>query len=113
MNLVAKEFVAERSDPRGVLGLSRFTGPAQELTEAVLSNPYAMDEFAEALRLALAMPEAEQERRVRELRAQVLDNNIYRWARMLLSEAGELLRHPAWEEAQGLECTPGKLPIAS
>jgi hypothetical protein len=69
MNLVAKEFVAARSDLRGVLVLSRFTGAAQELTEAVLINPYATDEFAEALRLALAMPEAEQERRLRQLRA--------------------------------------------
>ncbi len=98
MNLVAKEFVAAREDLRGVLVLSRFTGAAQELTEAVLVNPYAVDEFAEALRLALTMPEAEQERRLRVLRAQVQDNNIYRWAGMLLSEAGKLVRPRPPEE---------------
>jgi len=75
---------------RGVLVLSRFTGAAQELSEALLVNPYAVDEFAEALRLALTMPEEDQERRMRLLRQHVTDNNIYRWAGMLLSEAGKL-----------------------
>jgi trehalose 6-phosphate synthase len=91
MNLVAKEFVAARSDGRGVLVLSRFTGAARELTDALLINPYAMDEFAEALRQALVMPVEEQEGRMRRMRQQVADNNIYRWAGMLLSEAGKLV----------------------
>src|SRR5262249_5653958 len=91
MNLVAKEFVAARNDLRGVLVLSRFTGAAQEVADALLIHPYAVDEFAEALRQALVMPEEEQERRMRRLRQQVLDNNIYRWAGMLLSEAGKLV----------------------
>ena len=80
MNLVAKEFIAARDDLRGVLVLSRFAGAAQELTDALLINPYAVDEFAEALRLALVMPEEEQQRRMRRLRQQVADNNVYRWA---------------------------------
>jgi trehalose 6-phosphate synthase len=91
MNLVAKEFVAARGDDRGVLVLSRFTGAAQELADALLINPYAVDEFAGALRQALVMPAEEQERRMRRLRQQVADNNIYRWAGMLLSEAGKLV----------------------
>jgi trehalose-6-phosphate synthase len=57
-----------------------------------------VDEFAGALRAALAMPEEEQERRMRRLRQQVADNNIYRWAGMLLSEAGKLV-----EARQGVE----------
>jgi trehalose 6-phosphate synthase len=91
MNLVAKEFVAARDDLRGVLVLSRFTGAAEELTDALLINPYAVDEFAQALRRALVMPADEQERRMRHLRQCVADNNIYRWAGVLLSEAGKLL----------------------
>jgi trehalose 6-phosphate synthase len=87
MNLVAKEFVAARDDFQGVLVLSQFTGAARELTDAVLVNPYAVDEFARALYLALTMPPEEQEQRMRRLRSQVADNNIYRWAGMLLSEA--------------------------
>ena len=57
MNLVAKEFIASRTDHRGVLVLSRFTGAARELHEALLVNPFAVDEFADALHLALSMPE--------------------------------------------------------
>jgi trehalose 6-phosphate synthase len=99
MNLVAKEFIAARHDLRGVLVLSRFTGAAQELTDALLINPFAVDEFAEALRLALAMPEEEQERRMRHMRQQVLDNNVYRWAGMLLSEAAKLAEARPPDEA--------------
>lgn len=102
MNLVAKEFVAARADLRGVLVLSKFTGAARELTDALLINPYAVDEFAEALRLALTMPAAEQERRMRRMRAQVLDQNIYRWAGRLLAEAGKMVEaRPAGGAAHG------------
>jgi trehalose 6-phosphate synthase len=87
MNLVAKEFVAARNDLQGVLVLSQFTGAARELTDALLANPYAVDEFVQSLYLALTMPPEEQEQRMRRLRSQVADNNIYRWAGMLLSEA--------------------------
>src|SRR5439155_19710215 len=59
MNLVAKEFVATRTDGRGVLVLSRFTGAARELADAVQVNPYAIDEVAEALQTALTMPAQE------------------------------------------------------
>jgi trehalose 6-phosphate synthase len=91
MNLVAKEFVAARGDEQGVLILSQFTGAARELTGAVLINPYAVDEFADALYLALSMPPEEQARRMCRMRKQVQDNNVYRWAGMLLSEAGKLV----------------------
>ena len=104
MNLVAKEFVAARTDGRGVLVLSRFTGAARELADAVLVNPYAIDEFADALRLALTMPLEEQERRMARMRQQVADNNVYRWAGMLLSEAGKLVQaRPLVESRAALE----------
>jgi trehalose 6-phosphate synthase len=90
MNLVAKEFVAVRDDLQGVLVLSRFTGAARELDGAVLINPYAVDQFAEALHLALTMPRDEQERRMLRMRRQVADNNVYRWAGMLLSHMSKL-----------------------
>lgn len=85
MNLVAKEFVASRFDDDGVLILSRFTGAARELTDAVLVNPFAIDETAEALRIALQMPDEERRKRMQKLRALVAENNIYRWAGKYLS----------------------------
>ena len=94
MNLVAKEFVTARGDERGVLVLSRFTGAARELSDAVLVNPFDVDEMADGLRAALTMPALEQERRMRRMRAQVNDHNIYRWAGTLLSTLGKLVPEP-------------------
>ena len=85
MNLAAKEYVASRVQEDGVLVLSQFTGAARELTEAELVNPYNVDEVAEALYRAATQPLEEQQRRMRRLRAQVHDQNIYRWAGKILS----------------------------
>jgi trehalose 6-phosphate synthase len=94
MNLVAKEFVSARGDDRGVLVLSKFTGAARELPDAVLVNPFDVEEMADGLFASLTMPVAEQERRMRRMRAQVDDHNIYRWAGMLLSEVGQRVPDP-------------------
>jgi len=79
MNLVAKEFVSSRVDGDGVLILSRFTGAATELKEALLINPYDIGGFARKIKEALEMPEAERRRRMKAMRQVVADNNIYRW----------------------------------
>ena len=90
MNLVAKEFVAAREDERGVLVLSRFTGAARELTEALLVNPYDLEEASAALATALSMAPAEQADRMRALRAHVGEHNVYRWAGRMLADAARL-----------------------
>lgn len=97
MNLVAKEFVASRSDEAGVLVLSQFTGASRELTDAVLVNPFDVNELADGLLSALTMPAEEQRRRMRKMRKQVEDNNIYRWAGMLLSDVAKLVDEPESE----------------
>jgi trehalose 6-phosphate synthase len=90
MNLVAKEFVAARSDERGVLILSQFTGAARELRDALLVNPYDIDETADALRRALEMEPEEKEQRMQHMRRTVKENNVYRWAANLVTELCEL-----------------------
>lgn len=85
MNLVAKEFVASRHDERGVLILSRFTGASRELSQAIPINPFAIDEVAEAIGLALAMKPSRQKRRMRLMREQVAHQNVYRWGGRLLT----------------------------
>jgi trehalose-6-phosphate synthase len=85
MNLVAKEFVASRHDEDGVLILSRFTGSARELDDALLINPFAIGEIAEAVDQALTMPEEERTRRMQKMRAQVSEKNVYLWAAKILS----------------------------
>ena len=92
MNLVAKEFVAAREDERGVLVLSSFTGAARELTEALVVNPYDLEEASSALATALAMPESEQADRLRAMRAYLAEYNVYRWAGRMLVDAA---RHRA------------------
>ena len=84
MNLVAKEFVASRIDGDGVLILSAFTGAARELTDALIVNPFAVDELAEAIHQAVNMPAEERRRRMNRMRSVVSANNIYRWAGNIL-----------------------------
>jgi trehalose 6-phosphate synthase len=95
MNLVAKEFVCARSDDRGVLVLSRFAGAAQQLREALIVNPQAIDGAALALAEALCMPEAEQSRRMLKMRATVSAFDSQWWAEQLLRDAARprLLQH--------------------
>ena len=97
MNLVAKEFVACRSDEGGVLVLSELAGAASELAEALLVNPYDVDQTAEALHRALTLPEEERRHRMRALRRRVLSYDVSRWAQRFLDaldEAGAQ-GHPA------------------
>jgi len=86
MNLVAKEFVSVREDEDGVLILSRFTGAARELRDALLVNPYDFNETAEAIRTAIEMLPEERTLRMARMRRQVHEHNIYRWAGLLLGE---------------------------
>lgn len=93
MNLVAKEFVAARDDDQGVLVLSNFTGAARELSEALIVNPYDGAAMADAMATALEMPPEEQRERMRLMRQQVREQNVYRWAgRMLIDAARQRQR---------------------
>jgi trehalose-6-phosphate synthase len=88
MNLVCKEFVAARDDLQGVLVLSRFAGAARELAEALIVNPYHVEETADALYRAATMPAAEQRERMASLRSTVHEFNVFRWAGRMLADAG-------------------------
>lgn len=90
MNLVAKEFVASRDDERGVLVLSSFTGASRELAEALIVNPYDLEDASGALAAALRMPEDEQQARMRPMRSLVAAFNVYRWAGRMLIDAAHL-----------------------
>ncbi|MCW5626107.1 MAG: trehalose-6-phosphate synthase, partial [Burkholderiales bacterium] len=97
MNLVCKEFVAARDDERGVLLLSRFAGAAREMTEALVVNPYHVEETADALYRAITMHDAEQRERMASLRMTVREFNVYRWAGRILSDAGR------WRQRERIE----------
>ncbi len=89
MNLVAKEFVASKTDGKGVLILSETAGAAAELVEALIVNPNSKEEVAEALRKAVTMHPKEQERRLRSMQERVRRYNLLRWANDFLEGLAE------------------------
>ncbi len=103
MNLVAKEFIAARDDDDAVLILSRFTGASRELRDALLVNPYDIEGTAEAIHRAIEMAPAERRDRMSHMRAHVREQNIFRWAGMLMSE---LTRIPRGDRP-GVTAAPG------
>ena len=86
MNLVAKEYLAARKDCNGVLVLSGFAGAAQELTDALLVNPYDIVQVCEAIRTGLEMSPNERRLRMERMRRQVREHNVYRWASNILTD---------------------------
>jgi trehalose 6-phosphate synthase len=90
MNLVAKEYVAAHDDEDGVLVLSKFTGAATELLDALIVNPYDIEGVAEAIHQALEMDLDERRKRMQRMRHHVMDHNIYRWAASILGDLREL-----------------------
>jgi alpha,alpha-trehalose-phosphate synthase [UDP-forming] len=99
MNLVAKEFVAARDDGDGVLILSKFTGAAVELRDALIVNPYDIRGVSEAMRQGLEMSRADRRQRMQRLRRQVMEHNVYLWAANLLGDLREL----RLEDAEGVD----------
>ena len=90
MNLVAKEYIAaqDAADP-GVLILSRFAGAAEELTDALIINPFDADEIAHAMHQALRMPLDERLRRHRALRERVWDTTASKYCAVFLAHLGQ------------------------
>ena len=103
MNLVAKEFVAARTDLRGVLVLSEFTGAAREMTGALIVNPYDLEASSDALAAALRMPANEQGDRMRLMRSLLSQFNVYRWAGKMLADAAHLRNQERVTRKRGRE----------
>lgn len=110
MNLVAKEYVAAQ-DPAnpGVLVLSKFAGAANELTSALLVNPYDRDEVAQALNRALTMPLAERISRHSEMMAVVQENDIHHWQERFLATLKQIAPRSAQSQLQQKIATFQKL----
>ena len=104
MNLVAKEYVASRTDERGTLVLSELAGAADELPEALSVNPYDLSGIVRALVRALEMPAEEQRARMGAMRARVRQNQANGWAERFLRE----LRDPAGQASAA--AVPGAAP---
>jgi trehalose 6-phosphate synthase/phosphatase len=77
-----------------VLVLSEMTGAAQELTDALIINPYDVDGFASALESAIHMPDEEQRRRMRPMRRVVAGHDVFLWASDILEGLERLTPAP-------------------
>jgi trehalose 6-phosphate synthase len=108
MNLVAKEFVSVREDG-GALILSQFTGASAELRDALLVNPYDLDGVADAIRRAVEMPREEQSARMSRMHQTVREQNIYRWAGLLLGDLSRIPEEPASDGPGGSGSTERRL----
>ncbi|MBN2408885.1 MAG: bifunctional alpha,alpha-trehalose-phosphate synthase (UDP-forming)/trehalose-phosphatase [Candidatus Aminicenantes bacterium] len=86
MNLIAKEFVAARTDRLGVLILSEMAGSAKELGDAILVNPNNHEEVAEAIGQAVRMPEEEQRSRMENMQKRLSRFTVLRWADEFMAE---------------------------
>ena len=89
MNLVAKEYVACRSDERGVLVLSEFAGAADELRRAIHINPHDINGMKAAFLEALAMEPREQGQRMRAMRRVIQRADVDRWAGSFIAAVEE------------------------
>ncbi|MCB4792604.1 MAG: trehalose-6-phosphate synthase [Elusimicrobia bacterium] len=86
MNLVAKEYIASKTDYNGSLILSCFTGAARELADAIQINPYSIDKFADAIRFAVEMPKEEKVKRMKNMHNIVKENNVFKWAGAIIND---------------------------
>lgn len=80
MNLVAKEYVAARTNNDGVLILSEMAGVSEELGEALVVNPNNREEIADSIAIALSMPEVEQRRRILIMQRRLQRNDVFHWS---------------------------------
>ncbi|TAK06795.1 bifunctional alpha,alpha-trehalose-phosphate synthase (UDP-forming)/trehalose-phosphatase [bacterium] len=86
MNLIAKEYIAARTDKTGVLILSEMAGAARELGEALIINPNDKREIAEALNEALGLSTEEQVRRNEAMQNRLRRYDVSRWAEDFIND---------------------------
>ncbi|MFW5752348.1 MAG: bifunctional alpha,alpha-trehalose-phosphate synthase (UDP-forming)/trehalose-phosphatase, partial [bacterium] len=80
MNLIAKEYIACKTDNEGVLILSEMAGASKELGEALIVNPNDNKEIANAILEAIKMPRKEQIRRNQVMQKRLERYNVESWA---------------------------------
>lgn len=86
MNLVAKEYIATKTDNPGVLILSEMAGAAVELSKALQINPNDIGQIERSLVEALTMPVGEQRRRIRDMQRTICTQTVDKWAADFLEE---------------------------
>ena len=110
MNLVAKEYVACKSDGDGVLVLSEFAGAAAEMGEALLINPYDEERTAAAVNRALDMDAQERHLRMVPLHNRVIRNNVFHWGERFLASLEDAVSNRGhYIDTQPKKLQPGQI----
>ena len=90
MNLIAKEFIATKTDGKGVLILSELAGAAREMGESLIVNPNNREEVAAAIKQALSMSEQEQRERNSRMQGRIRRYNVTKWAQDFIDKLFEV-----------------------
>jgi len=93
MNLVAKEYLACQQDKNGVLILSEFAGAAQELPNALIVNPYNVNEVAQSIKKALELTEAEKLKMNLPMKERVIKYDARHWAKSFIQDLSATIKH--------------------
>ncbi len=104
MNLIAKEYIATRTDQTGVLILSEMAGAAKELGESIIINPNHIQDIATALVEALTMPVTEQIKRNRFMQQRLGRYDVVRWAEDFMNELRTVKKDQLNYAARSYEC---------
>jgi trehalose-6-phosphate synthase len=94
MNLVAKEYCACRTCEDGALILSQFAGAAEQLKpDALLVNPYDVEQMADTISTAFRMNQTERSARMKRMRRNVSKENVFWWVDAFLAAGSQLTRN--------------------
>jgi trehalose 6-phosphate synthase/phosphatase len=112
MNLVAKEYVATRTNGHGVLVLSEMAGASKEMNEALLINPNNFEQIADTLKIALEMPEAEQSRRLHILQKRLKRYSVEKWAEEFMNSLRDTQKYRETSITRALDTKVSKQMVS-
>jgi trehalose 6-phosphate synthase/phosphatase len=105
MNLVAKEFVASKVNPKGVLILSEMAGATKELGEAIAVNPNNVEDVSSAIYQALTMNDLEQSKSIFAMQERIRRYNVFKWADEFITALSKTESHRAEKQARKVSKT--------
>src|SRR3989441_578131 len=92
MNLIAKEYVAAKQEPRRALILSEMAGASKEMREALIVNPNDVEDVVGAIHRALSMRVDEQAARIRAMQERLRRYDARTWATRFLERLEDAVR---------------------
>lgn len=113
MNLIAKEYVATKKDKKGVIILSEMAGAATELSDAIIINPNNTGEIADAIRIALKMPEEEQVSRISAMQRKLKRYDVKKWTEDFIDTLLQIKKKQHEQHTKKINTTTKKMLLES